>query len=199
MTALGTAIEERVIKPFVVQPAQQHMLSKPVLVRTPARLRLQHPAGCLYPTAILAPLCRCHESDVSRFRNLACCVTSLQLITITDGEPTNEPEHKIFQVIKRSKDYMAQTPYGPKAIAFEFAQACDITSAYACVSATPCSARAVLWFMPGRVSPLTNDMKLCSCATIRHRSACFTMGTWEACGSWHMAITLQRGGHHPST
>ena len=46
-----------------------------------------------------------------------------QLITITDGEPTNEPEHKVFQVIKRAKDFMSQTPYGPKAIAFEFAQA----------------------------------------------------------------------------
>ena len=32
MTALGTAIEQRVITPFVVQPAQQHLLSKPVLV-----------------------------------------------------------------------------------------------------------------------------------------------------------------------
>ncbi len=32
MTALGTAIEQRVITPFVVQPAQQHRLSKPVLV-----------------------------------------------------------------------------------------------------------------------------------------------------------------------
>jgi len=47
----------------------------------------------------------------------------VQLITITDGEPTNEPEHKVFQVIKRAKDFMSQTPYGPKAIAFEFAQA----------------------------------------------------------------------------
>ena len=33
MTALGTAIETRVIEPFVVQPAQRHALSKPVLVR----------------------------------------------------------------------------------------------------------------------------------------------------------------------
>ncbi len=34
MTALGTAIEERVILPFVVQRAQNHTLSKPVLVST---------------------------------------------------------------------------------------------------------------------------------------------------------------------
>ena len=47
----------------------------------------------------------------------------VQLITITDGEPTNEPEHKIFQVIKRVKDFMGQTPYGSNAIAFQFAQA----------------------------------------------------------------------------
>jgi hypothetical protein len=47
----------------------------------------------------------------------------LQLITITDGEPTNEPEQKIFQVIKRGKEFMGQTPYGPCAIAFQFAQA----------------------------------------------------------------------------
>ena len=46
----------------------------------------------------------------------------LQLITITDGEPTNEPEQKIFQVIKRAKEFVSQTPYGPNAIAFEFAQ-----------------------------------------------------------------------------
>ncbi len=51
----------------------------------------------------------------------------LQLITITDGEPTNEPERKIFQVIKQVKDFMSQTPYGPKAIAFEFAQARNST------------------------------------------------------------------------
>jgi len=50
-------------------------------------------------------------------------VAVLQLITITDGEPTNEPERKIFQVIKQVKDFMSRTPYGPKAIAFEFAQA----------------------------------------------------------------------------
>ena len=31
-TALGTAIEQRVITPFVVQPAQQNRLAKPVLV-----------------------------------------------------------------------------------------------------------------------------------------------------------------------
>ena len=37
MTPLGTAIEQRVITPFVVQPAQQLALSKPVLVR-PTRL-----------------------------------------------------------------------------------------------------------------------------------------------------------------
>ena len=53
----------------------------------------------------------------------------LQLITITDGEPTNEPERKIFQVVKHVKDFMSQTPYGPSAIAFEFAQARDATSA----------------------------------------------------------------------
>ena len=33
MTALGSAIEQRVITPFVVQPAQRNALSKPVLVR----------------------------------------------------------------------------------------------------------------------------------------------------------------------
>ena len=54
---------------------------------------------------------------------LTCKAVVVQLITITDGEPTNEPEHKVFQVIKRAKDFMSQTPYGPKAIAFEFAQA----------------------------------------------------------------------------
>jgi hypothetical protein len=37
MTALGTAIEKRVIEPFVVQPAQQHAHSKPVLVRAHAQ------------------------------------------------------------------------------------------------------------------------------------------------------------------
>ena len=43
MTALGTAIEERVILPFVVQRAQQHTLSKPVLVSSRGLLvRFRH-------------------------------------------------------------------------------------------------------------------------------------------------------------
>ena len=58
-----------------------------------------------------------------------CGCNVLQLITITDGEPTNEPEQKIFQVIKRVKDFMGQTPYGSNAIAFQFAQARDSTRA----------------------------------------------------------------------
>ena len=44
------------------------------------------------------------------------------MITITDGEPTNEPEKKIFQVIRDTKKLCAASPYGPNAVAFQFAQ-----------------------------------------------------------------------------
>ena len=45
MTPLGTAIEQRVIEPFVVRPAQQLALSKPVLVR-PVGLGEPWPSSC---------------------------------------------------------------------------------------------------------------------------------------------------------
>lgn len=44
------------------------------------------------------------------------------VITITDGEPTSEPESKIKKVIKTIKDYASKSSYGPGAVAFEFAQ-----------------------------------------------------------------------------
>ena len=114
MTALGTAIEERVILPFVVQRAQNHTLSKPVLVSTCDLLsRCHHFHHHVAQEHCLWQICQVATRGTA----------VVQLITITDGEPTNEPEHKVFQVIKRAKDFMSQTPYGPKAIAFEFAQA----------------------------------------------------------------------------
>jgi len=33
----------------------------------------------------------------------SCFFTTVQVITITDGEPTNESDHKVFQVIKNAK------------------------------------------------------------------------------------------------
>lgn len=44
------------------------------------------------------------------------------VITITDGEPTSEPESKIVKVIRNMKAYAAKSQYGPGAVAFEFAQ-----------------------------------------------------------------------------
>lgn len=44
------------------------------------------------------------------------------VITITDGEPTGEPETKIVKVIKAIKKFAANSQYGPGAVAFEFAQ-----------------------------------------------------------------------------
>ena len=46
------------------------------------------------------------------------------VITITDGEPTGEPETKIVKVIKAIKQFAANSQYGPGAVAFEFAQVC---------------------------------------------------------------------------
>ena len=44
------------------------------------------------------------------------------VITITDGEPTSEPESKIVKVIKNIKAFSSKSLYGPGAVAFEFAQ-----------------------------------------------------------------------------
>ena len=44
------------------------------------------------------------------------------VITITDGEPTSEPESKIIKVIKNMKAFASKSHYGPGAVAFEFAQ-----------------------------------------------------------------------------
>lgn len=44
------------------------------------------------------------------------------VVTITDGEPTNEPTQKIFSVIKNVKKVTSRSRYGPKAVAFSFAQ-----------------------------------------------------------------------------
>ena len=44
------------------------------------------------------------------------------VITITDGEPTSEPESKIVKVIKSIKQFAAKSQYGSGAVAFEFAQ-----------------------------------------------------------------------------
>ena len=44
------------------------------------------------------------------------------MIAITDGEPAGEPVTTILNVIKGAKNMCANSPYGPGAIAFEFAQ-----------------------------------------------------------------------------
>jgi len=43
------------------------------------------------------------------------------IITITDGEPTDTPKDAVVQVIKEARNRLA-AQYGPKAVAFEFAQ-----------------------------------------------------------------------------
>ncbi|MCJ1323334.1 hypothetical protein MMC15_008690 [Xylographa vitiligo] len=44
------------------------------------------------------------------------------VITITDGEPVGEPNYTVSHVIKNAKALVANSTYGPGAIAFEFAQ-----------------------------------------------------------------------------
>lgn len=46
----------------------------------------------------------------------------MQVITITDGEPTNESSSKIFKVIKAAKQALAASQFGAGAVAFQFAQ-----------------------------------------------------------------------------
>lgn len=46
----------------------------------------------------------------------------VMVITITDGQPAGEPSNQVFRVIKDTKSSMLRTPYGPGAIAFQFAQ-----------------------------------------------------------------------------
>lgn len=53
------------------------------------------------------------------------------VITITDGEPTGEPQNTVANVIKNAKNMCASSIYGPGAIAFEFAQVGKDTKAQA--------------------------------------------------------------------
>lgn len=46
----------------------------------------------------------------------------VMVITITDGQPAGESPNTIFQVIKEAKNTLIRSPYGPGAIAFQFAQ-----------------------------------------------------------------------------
>ena len=46
----------------------------------------------------------------------------VQVIAITDGEPAGEPVTTVLNVIKSAKNMCANSPYGPGAIAFQFAQ-----------------------------------------------------------------------------
>ena len=49
------------------------------------------------------------------------------VIIITDGEPTGEPQNTVAQTIKNAKNMTMNSPYGPGAIAFEFAQVRQLT------------------------------------------------------------------------
>ncbi|KAL3161824.1 hypothetical protein ABBQ38_008914 [Trebouxia sp. C0009 RCD-2024] len=53
------------------------------------------------------------------------------VITITDGEPVGEPQYTVSHVIKNAKAMVANSVYGPGAIAFEFAQVGKDTKAQA--------------------------------------------------------------------
>lgn len=46
----------------------------------------------------------------------------LLIITVTDGEPSDNPRDKIFTVIHECVQQMARAGYGPHAVAFQFAQ-----------------------------------------------------------------------------
>ena len=45
------------------------------------------------------------------------------VICITDGEPTGEPKDTVRQVVMSAKQHLQNSPYGPGAVAFQFAQA----------------------------------------------------------------------------
>lgn len=51
-----------------------------------------------------------------------CMSKPILVIIITDGEPTGEPKATVAQVIKNAKNMSMNSPFGPGAIAFEFAQ-----------------------------------------------------------------------------
>jgi uncharacterized protein YegL len=53
------------------------------------------------------------------------------VVTVTDGEPTQESDHKIFTVIKNAKKITSGSQYGAGAVAFEFAQVGKDTEAQA--------------------------------------------------------------------
>ena len=44
------------------------------------------------------------------------------VIIITDGEPAGEPDGSIKTFIKDTKKALGRTPYGEKAVAFQFVQ-----------------------------------------------------------------------------
>lgn len=44
------------------------------------------------------------------------------VICITDGEPTGEPKETVRHVVLNAKNVLSATPYGPGAVAFQFAQ-----------------------------------------------------------------------------
>jgi len=50
----------------------------------------------------------------------------LLVISVTDGEPTDNPNDKIVSVIKECKKKMEAKGYGPHAVAFQFAQLLDL-------------------------------------------------------------------------
>lgn len=54
----------------------------------------------------------------------------MQIITITDGEPTGPGEQQTTtrNVILRAKDYLGTLPYGSSSVSFMFAQACFFLS-----------------------------------------------------------------------
>lgn len=51
---------------------------------------------------------------------------SVQVICVTDGEPTQEPQNRIFEVIMAAKRACLNSQYGGKAVAFMFAQVSKI-------------------------------------------------------------------------
>lgn len=75
------------------------------------------PLGTQMHERILKPLV---EAPISR-RSMQ---KPVLVITITDGEPTSEPESKIVKVIKAIKQFASKSQYGAGAVAFEFAQVC---------------------------------------------------------------------------
>lgn len=75
VTPLGTALDQKILQPMLVRPAQQRQLRKPLLV-----------------------------------------------VVVTDGAPQGEAPNALESAITNARNALMNTPYGPDAVSYQFAQ-----------------------------------------------------------------------------